>query len=164
MPTATRSPERITYRPREVAELTGLSLQNVYDCIRRGELRAVRVRSEEPCDLPRSPGRLRGRGRPRGTSALTAAALSPKATVMESESPSTYGLALLPQHQAKLAESAVSAEIVRERGYVSADTKAQLERYGFKPAQRRVPALIIPIHGVDGQPADTRYVQTVRGR
>lgn len=39
----TTAPERITYRPNEVARMTGLSLQHIYDCIRRGELRAVRV-------------------------------------------------------------------------------------------------------------------------
>jgi excisionase family DNA binding protein len=43
MTTVTDSPERLTYRPREIAELTGLSLQSVYDAIKRGELKAVRV-------------------------------------------------------------------------------------------------------------------------
>jgi hypothetical protein len=59
--------------------------------------------------------------------------------------------AVFEQHAAKLAASAVSPEVARERGYVSADTKAQLERYGFSPAQRMVPALIIPLHGPSGQ-------------
>lgn len=64
---------------------------------------------------------------------------------------STYGSALFEHHQKKLADSAVPAEVARERGYVSADTKAQLERYGFGVNQRRVPALIIPLHGVTGE-------------
>ena len=63
----------------------------------------------------------------------------------------TYGIGLFEQHQQKLRSSAISQEIAEELGYVSGDTKAQLERYGFSPAQRRVPALIIPLHGVSGQ-------------
>ena len=62
-----------------------------------------------------------------------------------------YGSRLFDQHQAKLASSAIDIEVARERGYVTADTKAQLERYGFSPAQRRVPALIIPLHDVFGE-------------
>ena len=58
--------------------------------------------------------------------------------------------ALLPQHATKLAASTVSPEVAAERGYVSADTKAQLERYGFGPPQRRPPALVVPLHGVTG--------------
>lgn len=61
-----------------------------------------------------------------------------------------YGSALFPQHADKLAASAIDPAVAAERGYVSADTRAQLERYGFGPAQRRPPALIIPLHGVTG--------------
>lgn len=35
--------------------------------------------------------------------------------------------------------------------YVTADSKAQLERYGFAPTQRRPPALVIPLHDVFGE-------------
>lgn len=62
-----------------------------------------------------------------------------------------YGGRLLPHHAEKLAASAVSAEVAADRGYVSADTKAQLERCGFSVAQRRPPALVIPIYGVTGE-------------
>jgi hypothetical protein len=61
-----------------------------------------------------------------------------------------YGIAVFEQHATKLRGSAVSVDVASERGYVSADVKKQLERYGFGPAQRNVPALIIPLHGVNG--------------
>ncbi|MGI8514507.1 MAG: phage/plasmid primase, P4 family [Acidimicrobiia bacterium] len=61
-----------------------------------------------------------------------------------------FSISIFPQHRSKLIESGVSPVVARERGYVSADNKAQLGRYGFSPIQRRIPALIIPIHGVDG--------------
>jgi hypothetical protein len=63
---------------------------------------------------------------------------------------SAYGGGLLPQHAEKLASSAISPEVASERGYLSADNKSQLERYGFGPSQRRPPALVIPLHGVTG--------------
>src|SRR5215470_10960814 len=61
-----------------------------------------------------------------------------------------YGLHILPQHAAQLAASAISAEVARERGYVSADSKKQLERYGFPHWQCKVPSLVIPLHRADG--------------
>jgi Domain of unknown function (DUF3854) len=64
-----------------------------------------------------------------------------------------YGMGLFDRHQAKLKSSAVSVEVARERGYVTADTKKALERYGFSPAQRRAPALVIPLHDVFGETA-----------
>jgi hypothetical protein len=64
---------------------------------------------------------------------------------------SGYALSILPQHQKLLAESAIDPEVARERGYVSADTKRQLESAGFKDYQaRKVPALLIPVHDVTG--------------
>lgn len=62
---------------------------------------------------------------------------------------SEYGLHLLAQHAAKLKDSAISPEVARERGYVSADTKKQLERLGFAGYQR-LPGLVIPVHDVTG--------------
>lgn len=64
-----------------------------------------------------------------------------------------WGIGLFDQHRAKLDSSAIAVDVGRERGYRSADTKAQLDRYGFSPAQRNVPALIIPLHDVFGEPA-----------
>src|SRR5690606_23127031 len=62
-----------------------------------------------------------------------------------------WGSGLFDQHRAKLESSAVAPDIARERGYRSADTKAQLERFGFAPVQRRPPALVIPLHDVFGE-------------
>jgi hypothetical protein len=46
--------------------------------------------------------------------------------------------------------SGISPEVVGERGYFTAQDPAELERFGFPPYQRRVPALVIPSFGVDG--------------
>ena len=60
----------------------------------------------------------------------------------------SYGI--FPQHAKRLADSAISPEVARERGYVSADTRKQLERYGFERYQQRVPGLLLPLHRADG--------------
>ena len=67
--------------------------------------------------------------------------------------PGDYGIGVFPQHAKKLAASGVSPEVAAARGYRSADTKAALGRLGFGDAQRRPPALVIPLHGVTGEPA-----------
>jgi DNA-binding HxlR family transcriptional regulator len=64
---------------------------------------------------------------------------------------SDYGLAIFDQHQALLRESAITPDVARQRGYVSVDQKTRLERVGFSPVQRRVPGLLIPVHGVTGE-------------
>jgi hypothetical protein len=64
-----------------------------------------------------------------------------------------YGSRLLDQHAAKLAASAVSVAVAADRGYVSAERKAEMERHGFPAAQRRAPALVIPLHDVYGEVA-----------
>ena len=64
--------------------------------------------------------------------------------------PPGYGLHIFPQHAALLEASAISPEVSRQRGYTSADTKAQLGRYGFESYQQRVPGLLIPLHRADG--------------
>jgi hypothetical protein len=64
---------------------------------------------------------------------------------------SGYGLHIFDQHAALLAASAISPEVARERGYVSAGEKTRLERAGFAKSQRIVPSLLIPIHGTDGE-------------
>ena len=63
------------------------------------------------------------------------------------------GSRLFDQHRKLLADSGVSDEVADERGYVSEDTKKGMERRGFGQAQRNVPALLIPLHNVWGQPA-----------
>ncbi len=63
---------------------------------------------------------------------------------------SDYGLAILPQHARLLGESAISPEVARERGYVTADTKKQLDRLGFAGYQQLVPALVVPVRDVTG--------------
>ncbi len=61
----------------------------------------------------------------------------------------TTAPALLPQHAALIRASAISEAVAAERGYFSATTIYDLKRYGFGEAQCRLPALGIPIWGVD---------------
>jgi hypothetical protein len=59
---------------------------------------------------------------------------------------------LSPEHlRALLEESAIAPEVVSERGYFTATDPAELEELGFARSQRRVPALVIPVHGVNGE-------------
>jgi Domain of unknown function (DUF3854) len=58
---------------------------------------------------------------------------------------------LLPQHIAFLRTRAIAPEQIEARGYRSIDVKARLKELGFKPAQWRVPALLIPIYAVNGE-------------
>jgi Protein of unknown function (DUF3631)/Domain of unknown function (DUF3854) len=60
-------------------------------------------------------------------------------------------MSLLPQHVAKLEASAVDEGVAQERDYRSVTEKVVLERYSFSRPQRRVPALLIPVHGVTGE-------------
>jgi hypothetical protein len=46
-----------------------------------------------------------------------------------------WGSALFTQHQEYLESRGVSPDVARERGYRSADTKAQLRQHGFSAAQ-----------------------------
>lgn len=62
-----------------------------------------------------------------------------------------YGSALLPQHATLLAASAISSDVAHQRGYRSVTKAVELERCGFGKAQRQVPALLIPVHGVRGE-------------
>jgi hypothetical protein len=57
---------------------------------------------------------------------------------------------LLPQHAALITGSAISAEVSAERGYRTVFSKTELDSLGFAKAQRRAPALLIPIFGVHG--------------
>ena len=63
---------------------------------------------------------------------------------------SGYGSILFEQHQEKLRSCAIDPQVAAARGYRTADTKRVLERHHFLRLQRRVPALLIPVWGVDG--------------
>lgn len=58
---------------------------------------------------------------------------------------------ILPEHQAQLDASCISADVAAERGYWSARQKAEIERLGFGESQCRAPALVIPIYNVRGE-------------
>ena len=60
-------------------------------------------------------------------------------------------LALLPQHRQLLLDSGISLEVALARGYRTVEKKAELNRLGFGEKQCRVPALLIPVHGVHGE-------------
>jgi hypothetical protein len=60
------------------------------------------------------------------------------------DSAAPYGVAVFAEHAELLRGSAISPEVAQARGYRSADTRAQLERLGFKLSQRHVPGLVLP--------------------
>jgi Protein of unknown function (DUF3631)/Domain of unknown function (DUF3854) len=62
-----------------------------------------------------------------------------------------YGAAILRQHAALLEASAVPPEVARARGYVSVDSRAQLQRYDRNFSGKcPMPGLLIPLHRIDG--------------
>src|SRR4051794_22549241 len=68
-----------------------------------------------------------------------------------SAAPFTPERPLLPHHRAYLRDRAVGDDAIASRGYWSATKQAPLARLGFAPAQRIVPALVVPLHGLDGE-------------
>ena len=60
---------------------------------------------------------------------------------------------LLPQHQQLIASSGIEPAVAAERGYRSLTSRAELQRLGFGEAQRRTPALVIPIWSAAGERA-----------
>ncbi len=70
---------------------------------------------------------------------------------------SDYGIGLLPQHAELLRASAVPPEVARARQYRSVSEKARLESWGFSPAQRLVPGLLVPLHAADGRCVGFQY-------
>lgn len=68
-------------------------------------------------------------------------------------SPDGYDGAMAEQHRVLLAKSGVSPQVAKERGYFTAYEKVRLERCGFGRSQRSVPALVIPLWSVTGEPA-----------
>ena len=57
---------------------------------------------------------------------------------------------LLPHHELLIRESAIALEVAAARGYRSITDRRDLEALGFKSYQCRVPALLVPVHGVGG--------------
>lgn len=61
-------------------------------------------------------------------------------------------LSLSDKHLKMLTEeSGISEQLIRERGYRTITSEGDLVQYGFSPAQRRVPGLLIPLHTTDGK-------------
>jgi hypothetical protein len=61
---------------------------------------------------------------------------------------------LSPEHLAMLREgSGLSDEIIAERGYYTETTFKGLRDLGFSERQSNAPALVVPLHNVDGRPA-----------
>jgi len=48
-------------------------------------------------------------------------------------------------------ESGISDQMIQERGYRTIMSEGDLVQFGFSPAQRRVPGLLIPLHTTDGK-------------
>lgn len=59
---------------------------------------------------------------------------------------------LSPAHRAQLEASGIAPEIIAARGYWTATAKRELADLGFAASQCRVPALVLPIHPVAGEP------------
>ena len=53
---------------------------------------------------------------------------------------------LAPQHRYYLETRGVTPAVAAARGYSTGNTKKQLEELGFGQAQRRVPALVVPVY------------------
>jgi hypothetical protein len=51
-------------------------------------------------------------------------------------------------------ESAISPELISERGYFTATDPEELRKLGFAENQRRVPSLVVPMYGPDGSVAN----------
>jgi hypothetical protein len=62
-------------------------------------------------------------------------------------------LGLRAEHQRLLQDSAISADVAKERGYYSVDQAWGLEQVGFGKGQKSVPTLVIPVHDVHGNVA-----------
>lgn len=60
---------------------------------------------------------------------------------------------LLPQHRELLKASGISEAVIIKRKYYSETVKSELARLGFSPIQRIVPALVVPVWPIDGEPS-----------
>jgi hypothetical protein len=57
---------------------------------------------------------------------------------------------LFPSHLDHLLQSAIPRNFILQRGYRTVTDRRQLEALGFKKQQCRVPGILIPLHGVNG--------------
>jgi hypothetical protein len=65
---------------------------------------------------------------------------------------------LCPEHLQMLqAESGLSLEVIRARGYRTIREESELAALGFAPRQRRVPGLLLPLHTTDGSQSLSIY-------
>src|SRR5215207_6122568 len=59
---------------------------------------------------------------------------------------------LYPNHEQMLREeSVIKPDVAEARGYWTATIPKELEALGFAESQRNTPALVLPIHNVDGE-------------
>ena len=58
---------------------------------------------------------------------------------------------LTQQHYEMLKASAISDEVIKERGYKTITKAADLRPLGFSTSQECVPGLLLPLHSTDGQ-------------
>ena len=64
---------------------------------------------------------------------------------------------LLVDHYEHLLKSAISPEVMRERGYRTILGKAELQQLGFRKFQCRIPGILITLWAPDGSPAGYQY-------
>ena len=64
---------------------------------------------------------------------------------------------LLATHLDHLLASAISPEVIRERGYRSLLGKHDLKELAFSKVQQRCPGILMPLHGVDGMIVGHQY-------
>ena len=64
---------------------------------------------------------------------------------------------LLPHHREMLEASAISSSVIEARGYRSVTDRQVLRDLGFTAAQSRVPGLLIPLRGMDGEPGGFQF-------
>ena len=58
---------------------------------------------------------------------------------------------LAQQHYDMLKASAISDEVIKERGYKTIANAGDLRPFGFSESQLRAPGLLLPLHTTDGQ-------------
>lgn len=67
------------------------------------------------------------------------------------QSPDPVAGKLSDSHRDLISSSGITDEVCQARGYRTAKTAAELEKYGFAGSQRIVPALLMPIWSIDGK-------------